>query len=124
MCSSDLPAAEVVRRLGAVQAQDYGNAKWGVARRTRGGGVDVVVESAVNQGSILRTHVLRPTWHFVAPADIRWMLALRDGNELTRAELAQVFRRARVDATGSQRLGHLLMRAELEGIVCRAWPRA
>ena len=143
--------AEVVRRLGAVQAQDYGSAKWGVGTRTRGA-VDAVVERAVNEGSILRTQVLRPTWHFVTPADIRWMLALtaprikaamayydrqqgldaavfrrsnsalsralRDGTQLTRAELAQVFRGARVNATGPERLGRLLMRAELEGIVC------
>ena len=66
---------EVVRRLGAVQAQDYGGAKWAVGMRTRGA-VDAAIEQAVNDGSILRTHVLRPTWHFVTPADIRWMLAL------------------------------------------------
>jgi len=65
--------AEVVRRLGAVQAQDYAGAKWGVGTRTRGA-VDAMLERAVSAGAILRTHVLRPTWHFVAPADIRWML--------------------------------------------------
>src|SRR4029077_8170996 len=43
--------------------------------------------------------------------------ALRDGNQLTRAEVGQLLRRARVDATG-ERLGRLLMRAELEGVVC------
>jgi len=37
---------------------------------------DAGVEEAFARGEILRTHVLRPTWHFVAPADIRWMLAL------------------------------------------------
>jgi winged helix DNA-binding protein len=144
--------AEVVRRLGAVQAQDYAGAKWAVGMRTRGRAVDAVVERALSDGSILRTHVLRPTWHFVTPADIRWMLALtaprvkaamayydrtleldaavfrrshtaltralRDGKQLTRAQLAQVLRRARVDATGTQRLGHLVMRAELDGLVC------
>jgi hypothetical protein len=143
--------AEVVRRLGAIQAQDYAGAKWAVAMRTRGA-VDAVVEQALSDGSILRTHVLRPTWHLVTPADIRWMLtltaprvkaamasydrqlelddavfrrshaaltrALRDGQQLTRAELGQALRRARVDAMGSQRLGHLLMRAELDGLVC------
>jgi len=66
---------EVVRRLGAIQAQDYAGAKWAAGLRTRGA-VDTVVEQAVSDGSILRTHVLRPTWHFVTPADIRWMLAL------------------------------------------------
>src|SRR5688500_9408840 len=67
--------SEVVRALGAVQAQDYSGAKWAIGLRTRGV-VDAAVEQAVIDGSILRTHVLRPTWHFVAPADIRWMLAL------------------------------------------------
>jgi hypothetical protein len=39
-------------------------------------GTDAGVEAAFNRGEILRLHVLRPTWHFVAPADIRWMVAL------------------------------------------------
>src|SRR6185436_12759109 len=67
--------ADVVAQLGAVQAQDYGAAKWGVAQRTAGA-TDDDVERAVTDGTILRTHVLRPTWHFVAAADIRWMLDL------------------------------------------------
>ena len=32
------------------------------------------MEHAFATGAILRTHVLRPTWHFVLPADIRWLL--------------------------------------------------
>ena len=71
--SSD-PGA-VVARMGAVQAQDYAGAKWAVGMRTRGA-TDASVERAVADGTILRTHVLRPTWHFVTSADIRWMLAL------------------------------------------------
>jgi hypothetical protein len=35
-----------------------------------------MVENAFNEGKILRTHVLRPTWHFVTPQDIRWMIEL------------------------------------------------
>ena len=70
----DTPA-EVVRHLGAVQAQDYAGAKWAVGMRARAA-TDADVESAVARGEILRTHVLRPTWHFVLPEDIRWMLAL------------------------------------------------
>ena len=65
----------VVRRLGAVQAQEYPFAKWALALRTRGAS-EAVIERAFAAGAILRTHVLRPTWHLVAPADIRWMLAL------------------------------------------------
>jgi hypothetical protein len=37
---------------------------------------DAAIESAYDAGTILRTHVLRPTWHFVLPADIRWLLEL------------------------------------------------
>ena len=68
------PAA-VVSALGAVQSQDYPGARWGVGQRMRGG-TDAVVEAAFDRGEILRLHVLRPTWHFVAPRDIRWMVAL------------------------------------------------
>ena len=68
-------ASEMVRLLGAVQAQDYLGAKWGLSQRTRGE-TDATIEMEISDGAILRTHVLRPTWHFVAPADIRWMLAL------------------------------------------------
>lgn len=67
--------AEVVAWLGAVQAQDYAGAKWALGLRLPGSSDDDI-EQAFNDGSILRTHVLRPTWHFVTPADIRWMLAL------------------------------------------------
>ena len=68
-------AADVVRSLGAVQAQDYAGAKWALAQRMHHA-TDASIERELSAGHILRTHVLRPTWHFVAPADIRWMLAL------------------------------------------------
>lgn len=67
--------SDVVQWLGAVQSQDYLAAKWAVALRSPGI-TDKDVERAVAEGSILRTHVMRPTWHFVVPADIRWMLDL------------------------------------------------
>ena len=66
---------EVVKWLVASQAQDYAGAKWALGLRLQGAH-DVDVERAFNEGSILRTHVMRPTWHFVTPADIRWLLAL------------------------------------------------
>jgi hypothetical protein len=144
------PAA-VVRTLGAVQAQDYAGAKWALGMRSRGVD-DAAVEQAVSEGAIVRTHVLRPTWHFVTPSDVRWLLALtaprvsaamahynrkldldaavfrrsnaavtralRDGKQLTRAELAAALRRAGVNVDGSQRLGHLMMQAELDGVIC------
>ena len=71
-----LPTPEAaVGWLGAVQSQDFAPAKWSLAQRTRGAG-DAAVDQAFADGAILRTHVLRPTWHFVLPADIRWLLAL------------------------------------------------
>src|SRR5688572_3851501 len=68
-------AADVVAWLGAVQAQEYEPAKWGLGLRMAGA-VDATVERAFEEGRILRTHLMRPTWHFVTPADIRWMLDL------------------------------------------------
>ena len=62
--------------MGAVQAQEYGPAKWGLGLRLPKGSTDTAIERAIDKGRILRTHVLRPTWHFVAQADIRWMLEL------------------------------------------------
>ncbi len=66
---------DVVRWLGAVQSQDYAGAKWSVGQRARTA-TDAAVDAAFASGKILRTHVLRPTWHFVTPGDIRWMLQL------------------------------------------------
>ena len=68
-------ATDVVRALGAVQAQDYSGAKWAVGQRTKGL-TDSEIDRAFARGDILRTHVLRPTWHFVLPEDARWMLEL------------------------------------------------
>lgn len=68
-------AAEIVSWLGAVQAQDYAMAKWAIGLRL-GKGTARSIEDEIDAGSIVRTHVLRPTWHFVATADIRWMLKL------------------------------------------------
>src|SRR5437763_10667419 len=57
---------DVVARLGAVQAQDYAAAKWALGLRLKGA-TDASLDQAFNAGAILRTHVMRPTWHFVAP---------------------------------------------------------
>lgn len=65
----------VVRSLLAVQSQDYGPAKWSIASRTLGAR-EPEVERLLADGTILRTHVLRPTWHLVAAEDIAWLLDL------------------------------------------------
>ncbi|WP_439697602.1 winged helix DNA-binding domain-containing protein [Mucilaginibacter sp. AW1-7] len=66
---------DVVKNMVAMQAQDYAGAKWAVGLRMTSA-KENIVEQAITDGRILRTHLLRPTWHFVAPDDIRWMLAL------------------------------------------------
>ena len=68
-------AADVVRALTAVQSQDFAGAKWALAMRSDGLD-ETAIDAAFDRGDIVRTHVLRPTWHFVAPEDLRWMQAL------------------------------------------------
>jgi hypothetical protein len=67
--------AEAVASLGAVQSQDYFGAKWAVGQRVAKA-TDASVEAAFNRGDLVRVHALRPTWHFVAPADLRWIQSL------------------------------------------------
>jgi hypothetical protein len=62
--------------LGAVQAQEFGPAKWALGLRLPETATDSSIDKAFDAGRILRTHVMRPTWHFVAATDIRWMLEL------------------------------------------------
>src|SRR5690349_8856972 len=67
--------SEVVKWLCAMQAQEYAMAKWAIGLRL-GNTTDKKVEDAFNSGKILRTHILRPAWHFVSPDDIRWLIDL------------------------------------------------
>lgn len=67
--------SELIRWMGMVQAQEYGSAKWAVALRLRTP-VAAGVEEALRAGRILRMHIMRPTWHFIAAEDVRWMLRL------------------------------------------------
>jgi hypothetical protein len=144
-------AVDVVRWFGAVQSQDFEAAKWALALRMRSATNDAI-EDAFNRGEILRTHVMRPTWHFVARDDIRWLLeltaarvdlkcgpgyrmfeldhsvfkrshkiferTLRNGKHLPRAELRRKLNESGVAADHSVRLGHILIRAELDRVVC------
>jgi hypothetical protein len=64
----------VVERLVAMQAQEHAYARWSVGQRC--GASASVVDAAFDAGDLIRTHVLRPTWHYVSPADLRWLLVL------------------------------------------------
>ena len=141
----------MVHWLGAVQAQDFNGAKWGIAQRM-GDPTNTLVDEAYDQGKILRIHVMRPTWHFVAADDVRWLLqltasrvkvrcrpyyrklelddrvfkrcnkvftrVLTGGKHLTRDALRKILVDAGVAAQNSERLGHILVRAELDGVIC------
>jgi hypothetical protein len=76
--------ADVVTRLGAVQAQDYLGALWAVGLRTVDS-TEADVEQALASGSIVRTWPMRGTLHFVAAADARWILELLAPRMLARA---------------------------------------
>jgi hypothetical protein len=65
----------VTGRLGAVQAQEFPYALWSLGRRTEGYGA-ADVRKLVDDGALVRTHALRPTWHFLAPEDLGWIQAL------------------------------------------------
>ncbi len=66
---------ELVAWMGAIQAQDYGMAKWAVGLRLPGT-TEQLIEAALNDGDIIRTHLMRPTWHMVSSDDIYWLLEL------------------------------------------------
>ena len=70
----DTPQA-LITHLGAVQAQDYPMSKWAFGVRLPKS-ADATIEAALDAGELVRTHVLRPTWHIVSGQDVRWMLAL------------------------------------------------
>jgi hypothetical protein len=69
-------AAEVVRWFGAVQSQDVPGALWAVAQRMDPATTMADVAAALDGGEIVRTHAMRPTWHFLVPEDLRWIQAL------------------------------------------------
>jgi hypothetical protein len=113
--------------LGAVQAQDYGASKWGISQRTAGV-TDAQINKEIDDGTIVRTHVLRPTWHFVAATDIGWMLTL----SAPRVHAANAYwyryhevddavaRRSRTVITKALRDGKHLTRADLGQALTKA----
>ena len=76
---------ELVSWMGAMQAQNYSMVKWAVGMRLKSATIQTV-EKALRDGEILRTHVMRPTWHLVAAEDIRWMLKLSAGRIISANE--------------------------------------
>ena len=141
---------DLVSYMCAVQSQDYAMSKWAIGLRLPGS-TDNQIEKALDKGDILRTHVLRPTWHIIAAQDIYWMISLsadkikalmktmdrqleltekiftksnniiakcvEDGLHVNRDSIAACLEKAKI-STKENRLAHLLLRAELEQIIC------
>ncbi len=145
-------AGDVVRLLTCVQSQERDHAFFSLGMRSRADTYAAVLAEH-DRGAFLRTHILRPTWHFVAPEDLRWILALtssrvepsmaarhrqlglddprvvgaalellaellRDHRFRTRAEIGVQFAERGSPVAAGQQLGHVLLLAELRGLVC------
>jgi hypothetical protein len=142
--------ADLVSWMGAIQAQDFSMACRAIGIRLKEGKEDDILAS-INRGEIIRTHVLRPTWHFVAAADLGWMLRLtgpaikrnmlssertvgldekyftrstrliekylQKNGPAVREELKAIFVNAGLE-TGMNLPAHMLMHAELDGVIC------
>ncbi|SFD45015.1 winged helix DNA-binding domain-containing protein [Spirosoma endophyticum] len=109
--SSFTKPADMVAWLGAVQAQEYGLSKWAIGLRMPHL-TDADIEQEFTDGKILRTHLLRPTWHFVTPADIRWLLQLTAPR--VKAVNAFMYRKMELNADIFRRSHDTLVKA-LEG---------
>jgi len=141
---------DLLAESGAMQSQDYGMSKWAIGLRLKMSTHDQV-EQAIDSGGIIRIHVLRPTWHLVRAADVRWMLdvtapqikaamafrdrqleldekifrrcekiiekALARDKHLPRTALMPLLNKAGI-LTDENRSSHILLRAELDGIIC------
>ncbi len=153
LTSAPLPhAADAVRLLTCVQSQERDHALFSLSLRTRRG-TYAAVRGELDAGTFVRTHLLRPTWHFVAREDLRWILALtsprvlaamagrhrqlgldnpkrvdegldlisnllQDKHFLTRPQIGDAFVERGAAVRPGPQLGHLLMVAELRGLVC------
>lgn len=156
LISSKIKTAEkLIEYFAAVQGQEYIQTKWGIGLRLPHLN-DNDIEKELISGKIVRTHLLRPTWHLVNSKDIKWLLmltaprvqkvnstryknleldaktlvkcnniiekCLSNKNELTRNEICEKLNNGKINTDG-QRLPHILMNAELCGIVCSGKPK-
>jgi hypothetical protein len=153
LSSAPLPtAADVVRLLTCVQSQERDHAFFSLGLRSRRH-TYAAVRREFDRGTFVRTHILRPTWHFVLPQDLRWILAvtsprvlsgmagrhrqvgladparlgagldlltelLQDKHFRTRPELGEAFVERGSPIRPGEQLGHLLLVAELRGLIC------
>lgn len=124
---------EIVSWLGAMQAQEYQMAKWAIGLRLASDPQNVTImkdsdiETEFNEGRILRTHLLRPTWHFIAAEDIRWLLRLtaprvRQANAFMNRKMEldeQIFNKSNQIIARELKGGHYLTRTALQKALSR-----
>jgi len=103
-----LDASDVVRRLLAVQAQDHQPALWSIGQRCAESS-QVGLDRWFDAGGAVRTHVLRPTWHLVAPEDLRWLLTLTAPR--VQQTCATTYRQCGLDAEVRDRAARVIARA-------------
>ncbi len=103
---------EVVGWFGAVQSQDVPGALWAIAQRMPPGATIDGVGAAMDDGRLVRTHGPRPTWHFLSPRDLHWILALV-GPRVHQAT-GTMYRRLGLDASAFHRAEDA-MRAAMAG---------
>lgn len=108
---------KIVAWLGAMQAQDFAGAKWSLGLRLPPT-TDRAIEQAYNEGRILRTHAMRPTWHFVAPTDIRWLQALTGSR--VRQVSAGRYRQLELDDATLVRAAGIMVESLAQGPLTRA----
>lgn len=104
---------DLVAWLGAVQAQDYPAAKWALGLRLKSPASERDIEAAVHDGRVLRTHVLRPTWHFVTPRDLDWMLELTSAR--VQKLMAHPYRTFQLDSAIRVQAARVMERALRDG---------
>lgn len=143
-------AKDLVNWMGAVQAQDFGMSKLAISSRLKNSNEEKI-NTSLDNAEILRTHLLRPTWHLVSADNIYWILNLSaprlkrilknrlkdleiskfvliksfkilernlDGNKsLSRKKIVELFKEEKIK-TNENRASHILMQAELNGLIC------
>lgn len=120
---------DVVRWLGAAQAQDYAGALWALGLRMRQATL-ADVEQAIADRSVVRTWFMRGTLHFVPGEDLRWMLQLmapymrrllERGISYNRLELdEEIIARSNAAIVSALQGGMQLTRGELAEALARA----
>lgn len=108
-------AGTVARYLGAVQAQEFTYARWSLGQRIEASTASRV-DADFAEGLFLRTHVLRPTWHFVHRSDADWLLRLT-GNRVKRS-MQQLTRQLGLDEEALAAGAGVIERAVADGSHC------